>query len=42
MNYALWTRQAVSELIEVRYGIRLKVRNVGKYLKRWVTRHRNP
>ena len=35
MNYALWTRQAVSELIDHRYGIRLKVRTVGKYLKRW-------
>jgi transposase len=35
MSYALWTRQAVGELIEARYGIRLKVRNVGKYLKRW-------
>jgi transposase len=35
MSYALWTRQAVGELVEARYGIRLKVRNVGKYLKRW-------
>lgn len=35
MGYALWSRQAVGELIEARYGIRLKVRNVGKYLKRW-------
>jgi transposase len=35
MNYALWTRQAVSELIEVRTGVRLQVRTVGKYLKRW-------
>jgi transposase len=35
MNYALWTRQAVSELIAHRYGIRLPVRTVGKYLKRW-------
>lgn len=35
MSYALWTRQAVSELIEVRYGVRLQVRTVGKYLKRW-------
>jgi transposase len=35
MNYALWTRQAVSELIAHRYGIRLQVRTVGKYLKRW-------
>ena len=35
MGYALWTRQAVGELIAARYGIRLKVRNVGKYLQRW-------
>jgi transposase len=33
--YALWTRQAVSELIETVYGVRLSVRNMGKYLKRW-------
>jgi transposase len=35
MSYALWTRQAVSELIEARTGVRLQVRTVGKYLKRW-------
>ena len=35
LTYALWTRQAVSELIEAIYGIRLIVRNMGKYLKRW-------
>jgi len=35
MSYALWTRQAVSELIEAHSGIRLTVRNTGKYLKRW-------
>jgi transposase len=35
MNDALWTRQAVSELIEVRTGVRMQVRTVGKYLKRW-------
>lgn len=35
MNYALWTRQAVGELIERRMGIRLAVRAVGEYLKRW-------
>jgi hypothetical protein len=35
MSYALWTRQAVSELIEARFAIRLAVRNTGKYLKRW-------
>lgn len=35
LSYALWTRQAVSELIEALYGVRLTVRNMGKYLKRW-------
>jgi transposase len=35
LAHALWTRQAVSELIEVLYGVRLTVRNMGKYLKRW-------
>jgi transposase len=35
LSYALWTRQAVNELIEALYGIRLTVRNMGKYLKRW-------
>jgi transposase len=35
LAYALWTRQAVSELIEALYGVRLTVRNMGKYLKRW-------
>jgi hypothetical protein len=39
--YALWTRQAVSELTEAVYGVRLTVRNTGKYLKRWgFTPHR--
>ena len=35
LAYALWTRQAVSELVESVYGVRLTVRNMGKYLKRW-------
>jgi len=35
LAYALWTRQAVSELIEAVYGIRITVRNMGKYLQRW-------
>ncbi len=35
MTYALWTRQAVSELIEAVFGVRLTGRNMGKYLKRW-------
>ena len=35
LSYALWTRQAVSELIEAVYGVHLTVRNTGKYLQRW-------
>ena len=35
MVYALWTRQAVVELIRDRYGIELAVRTMGLYLGRW-------
>jgi transposase len=35
MVYALWTRQAVAELIRARYGIKQAVRTMGLYLKRW-------
>ncbi len=35
MVYALWTRQAVAELIRERYGIKLAVRTMGLYLGRW-------
>lgn len=35
MPYALWTRTAVAQLIEQRFGIRLPVRTMGLYLKRW-------
>jgi hypothetical protein len=31
----LWTRPAVGELVWKRYGIRLPVRTLGEYLKRW-------
>jgi transposase len=31
----LWTRSAVGELIERRYAIRLAVRTLGEYLRRW-------
>src|ERR687893_3331893 len=32
---ALWTRQAVRELIHPRVGIRSPIRTVGAYLRRW-------
>lgn len=35
MPYALWMRAAVTQLIEQRFGIRLRVRTVGLYLARW-------
>src|SRR5262245_12329601 len=31
----LWTRKAVRDLIRREYGIRMPVRTVGEYLKRW-------
>jgi len=35
MEFALWTRAAVGQLIEAEFKIKLSVRGVGKYLKRW-------
>jgi transposase len=35
MDFALWNRPAVMQLIEQEYGIKLCVRSVGDYLKRW-------
>lgn len=35
MDFFLWSRAAVGQLIEQEYGIKLPVRSVGKYLKRW-------
>ena len=35
MPYALWTREAVAELIEQRFGIGWPVRTMGLYLARW-------
>jgi hypothetical protein len=35
LDFALWTRAAVMLLIERECGIRLPVRSVGEYLKRW-------
>lgn len=35
MPYVLWSRAAVAELIEQRFGLKLKVRTMGMYLQRW-------
>ena len=35
MEFALWTRKAVKELIKCKYGIDMPIRTVGEYLKRW-------
>ena len=35
LTFALWTRQAVCELIHHKYGFRMPIRTVGEYLKRW-------
>lgn len=35
LPFALWTGCAVAQLLESRYGIKLPVRTMGEYLKRW-------
>jgi len=35
MPFALWTREAVRDLIHRRFGVRLSVWTVGRYLRRW-------
>jgi transposase len=35
LPFALWTRDAVRQLIESRFGISLSVWTVGRYLKKW-------
>ena len=35
LPFALWTRKAVAQLLEARYGLKLPVRTMGEYLKRW-------
>lgn len=34
-EFALWTRSAVQKLIEYLCGMRMPIRTVGEYLKRW-------
>lgn len=35
MNFMLWTRAAVCQLIRDKYGITITLRNISEYLKRW-------
>jgi transposase len=35
LPYALWTRDAVQDLIEQRFGIRVSIRTAGNYLRDW-------
>lgn len=35
LSFALWTRQAVQEIIKIEFGFRMPIRTVGEYLKRW-------
>ena len=35
LGFALWNRQAVSQLMTDRLGIQLPIRTIGEYLKRW-------
>lgn len=35
LPFALWTREAVRDLIERRFGVCLAIRTVGDYLRRW-------
>ncbi len=35
MDFSLWSRAVVGQLIEQEFGIRLQVRIIGKYLARW-------
>lgn len=35
LDYALWTRKAITELIEREFGIIIAVRTMGDYLRKW-------
>ncbi len=35
MKCCLWTRDAVKQLIQEKYGIDMPIRTVGQYLQRW-------
>ena len=42
LPFYLWTREAVADLIEQNFGIRLSIWTVSRYLTRWEFRPQNP
>ena len=42
LPFALWTREAIRQLLKRRYGITMPIRTVGEYLKRWGFTVRKP
>ena len=42
MDFALWARGAVMQLIELQCGVALSIRAVGNYLKRWASPRKSP
>ena len=42
LPFALWTREAIRQLIQRRFGIMMPIRTVGEYLKRWGFTVRKP
>ena len=41
LPFALWNREAVGQLIERKFGIKLSVWTVGRYLRRWGFTHKS-
>lgn len=35
LSFMLWTRAAVCQLVQEKYGITITLRNMSEYLKRW-------
>lgn len=42
LDFALWTRKAVKELIEQEFGIVIAITTMGDYLRRWVFSPQKP
>jgi transposase len=42
LPFVLWTRQAVAALVQRRFGVRVSLMTVGRWLKRWGFRPQKP